>query len=433
MSITVQPDVIVIHDLEVRSREAAAWLEQVAEEQRPAALQRALEVGVCCLQRANQSQDLDFVRREVEALLGKVDAAAQLIPGRVQDALVSRIGMGEGQVLAPVKAAAEAVSNEVGKRVVEVRSLLHSDLDPKNGNSVLGKALGDLKQLLDPARKDSIQGVLAAALNTVTAKDGALVEVVKCTVAEAIGPLEKQVVDLAKEVRSQEAAQEAAQEVVDATTLKGKSYEDDVVAVLQPWACAMGAEVEHVGPDNQAGDVLLRFKAGTSMLGVDLTLVIEARDRGNQQGRVPIGNHMQGAMSLRRATVGIYVSSQPTGLAREIGEWGEGECAAGRWIAVAHDHLLPAVRYLVQTERARLLAAKDARFDAAALQNQLARIKTALNHLKNIKTQSTTVRDAAGKIDEQADAMRSAINDALASIEECLRTAPRPAAGGAAA
>ena len=66
-------------------------------------------------------------------------------------------------------------------------------------------------------------------------------------VSEAVKPLADEVDKLAKEVRGQEAAEEALEQ----TTSKGKTYEVEVLEDLHQWSAFAGAEIHlfrlHVG------------------------------------------------------------------------------------------------------------------------------------------------------------------------------------------
>src|SRR5438128_1166169 len=110
---------------------------------------------------------------------------------------------------------------------------------------------------------------------------------------------------------------EAAAEVVNRTTEKGLPYELEVVERLQPWAKAVGATVEHVGADNQPGDVVVRF-AQTSIAGRALTVVVEARDRADAKGLKRVTADLEGAMRQRQATAAVYVGRTSAAFAKEI-------------------------------------------------------------------------------------------------------------------
>lgn len=87
---------IRITDLEVPRKDVADFLRSVAEPEAEATLVQALEIGVFCLERARMSQDTEFVRRQLEAMLSRVETALGRIPDDTQKALVEKIGTRNG-------------------------------------------------------------------------------------------------------------------------------------------------------------------------------------------------------------------------------------------------------------------------------------------------------------------------------------------------
>src|SRR6202007_2151208 len=170
---------IRIHDLDVPRKDVADFIRSAPEAERDNALVRAIEVGVFCLERASSAQDLEFVRRQVESLLDKVQEAVVAIPDDTQKTLIGKIGSGDGQVLAPISALVTEASNVITARVNDVRSLLAQDLDPSKETSTLGMALRKLRNLLDAQRTDSVQSLLNATLKGVTEETGPLAIAVK--------------------------------------------------------------------------------------------------------------------------------------------------------------------------------------------------------------------------------------------------------------
>ncbi|MGH8601769.1 MAG: hypothetical protein ACREXR_02990 [Gammaproteobacteria bacterium] len=217
-------------------------------------LVQAIEVGMFCLERARTNQDLDFVKRQIESLISTVRTAVEKIPEETQKSLSAKIGTADGQVLAPVQSLVTEVAKGASDKIKEVKDLLSQEIDPRNEETTLGKALRALRDLLDPNRTDSIQGTLTAKIKEVTAGDGTLARVVKEVVAEAVKPLSERVDSLAKEVRGREAAAEALAQ----TTEKGAPYEEEVLSRLQAWGKTIGAEIGHVGANNKPGDITVR-------------------------------------------------------------------------------------------------------------------------------------------------------------------------------
>jgi len=156
-------------------------------------------------------------------------------------------------------------------------------------------------------------------------------------------------------------------------------------------------------------------------------VIIEARDQQSAYGRKVISDHLSAAMAKREANAAIYVSKTRAGLAKEIGEWAEGNAGAGRWVACTHEHLRTAVRFLLMLEQLQRLRGTAREVDGASIESQIQRIRTSLGKIKNIKTKATSIRDGANDIEGEADALRSDINDALSELEMALKVAGKRA------
>ena len=418
-SIEIRDTGIQIKHLDIPSKDVAEFLRRIPESERVLTLTHAIEVGVFCLERASAGQDLDFVRRQIQDLLNSVQGAVEKIPEDTQKSLSAKIGTGDGQVLAPIHALVGQVAKAATDKIQEVKDLLSQEIDPTRESSTIGKALSNLRELLDPQRKDSIQGSLDTAIQQVTAEGGPLAKTVKQVVVDSVKPLREEVDALAKEVRGREAAEEALAQ----TTHKGMTYEDRVVEILQGWASQFGGEVHHVGTDNQPGDVVVNITE-SSALGVSMTIVVEARDRTTPSGRLAITKDMNTAMSTRSATAGIYVSRTQQGLGKEIGEWAEGACEYGRFVACTHEHLITGLRLLIALEQLAKQKTGTPNVDSASIAAQVLRVRTALGRIKNINTKVTDIRGSAEAIQSDAVALRDEIRDALAEVEEALRASP---------
>jgi hypothetical protein len=305
-------------------------------------------------------------------------------------------------------------------RICRAETLLTQEIDPDKETTTLGKALKTLRDVLDPKRNDSVQSLLEQTVKTVTGKDGALAKAVKEVVAEAINPLATEVDKLTKEVRGQEAAAEALEQ----TTLKGTPYEEEVTGILQVWARATGAEVHHVGVDNQPGDVAITVR-GDGLIADPISIVVEVRDRGSRaMGRKAISADMAAKLAERGANAGIFLSRTQDGLSlREIGEWAEGISDRGLWVACTQQHLITAVRFLIVQRRLSTLRAAAPEVDSASIEQQVKAIRTALGRVRTIKTKLTELGACSDVIDEQADHLREEIKEALSSIEDSMRTA----------
>ncbi len=321
-------------------------------------------------------------------------------------------------MLAPVKQLIEYVSKATSDKVQDVRNLLAQEIDPDKETTTIGKALKTLRNLLDPKRSDSVQSSLESAVKDVTTKDGALAKTVKDVVAEAVRPLVLEMDKLAKEIRGQEAAEEALQQ----TTKKGATYEEEVVEELREWAKAVGAEVHYVGTDNRPGDIVVRLCSG-GFIESPLTLVLEIKDCQDARGRKVIADSLSRAMVERSANSAIYLSRSAEGLGCEIGDFAEGATDLGPFVACTYGHLSTALRFLICQQRASALRSAAPEIDSAKIESQIQRIRTALVRVTTINKKVTEVRGGASDIQNEAEALREDIRSALTSIEDVISAA----------
>jgi len=407
---------IKINDLIIPKKDVADFFRSVKEEELELTFIQAVEIGVFCLERVRLSQDTEFVRRQVESLISQVEKAVLSIPDATREKLLEKIGTGEGQVLAPIQEIVNLASITTSERIKELRDLLSQEIDPSKETSILGKALKNLKELLDPDRKDSIQGSLESAIKSITTEDGALAKAVKAVVAEAIKPLADEMDRLSKEIRGKEAALEALQETIE----KGITYEHEVLKKLQVWARFAGAEVHHVGVDNRPGDILIKFPA-MSLHGTDSRFVLEVRDRKSPKGRKAISDDLAQAMVERDACGGIYLSRSTEGLAKEIGDWAEGTCEYGPWIATTDEHLLTALRFLLGLRRLEEIKSAKPEIDASVIEDQIKRIRTSLDRVKTINQKINSLQNTTFEIKQELEILRDEIRSSLLAIEDALR------------
>jgi hypothetical protein len=399
--------------LEVHKRDVVEYFKVIPKDELVGAFVRAVEVGTFCLERANASQDLEFVRRQIESMISAVERRISTMPSEVESALMKRIGAGDGQVLAPIQSLVTQTAKATSDRLVELRSMVN-EVDPTKEGSSASRVVKNLRDLLDVNRTDSVQATITGAVRALTAADGVLAKTVQATVESGLKGLREEIDGLAKEVRGQDAAVEA----LNQTTAKGRPFEDEVVEGLQAWARHVGAQVQHVGTDNRPGDVVVQFEESTHPT---FRVVIEVRDRQSPKGRKAIGDVLAPAMVERNASGAIYLSRDRQGLANEIGDWAEGQCAGGSFVACAYEHLVTALRFLAVQKRLSDMRAAQQDVDGPRISAQLTRIRTTLDRIKNINRKTNEIRSSATDVESEAALLRSEIREALAVVEESIK------------
>jgi hypothetical protein len=421
--IDLTDEMLTVSNLRITNKDAVAFVRQIQEDERMSLIEKALEVGLFCLERGRNTQDIDFVKRQVQELLHKVEQAVGGVAGNTSDALLAKIGTDNGQVLAPVKAIVDSSSTLLTSRINEVKALLAQDLDPKSASSTLGMALTTVRTLLDPKHQDSIQSSLDKAVSSLSKSDGALADTVKRCVEDSIRPLKEEVDGLVKQLIGQSAADEALAN----STAKGPDFEDRVETTLHSWAKVSRANINRVGQDKKPGDFTVEFRDEATD-STSLLVVIEARSRGDAVGKQAISQYLPNAFGQRSAHAAIYLSETISGLAKEIGDWAVGSCDQGPWVACTMENLILALRFLDIESKVKRLREFRSEVDSVLVSSSAEKIKVSLGRIRTIKTKATLLRTTTADIENEAEELRSEIGAALTSIESALRQERKGAA-----
>ncbi len=412
--IELKDDCIVINNLEIRSFEASDYLVQLPDYEREAACVKAFEMGFFCLQRTENFNDTQFVKQQFNALLNELYQAVNEIPNTISTQLANKIGTGE--VLAPLQGQISLTTAVMDAQIKAVSDFLNQEFNPSQETSVFGSAVQKIQNLLDENRTDSLQGIFSAAIANITAENSVLAKSVKAVVTEAVKPLAQEVEKLAQQVRDKE----LVESVLEQTIAKGASFEEAVVAELEPWAKLYGAEITHIGKDKQPGDILVKFTAN-SIASVDLSLVIEVRNRDSASwGRKRISEQLTKAMMKREANAAIFLSRSREGLAQEIGGWGIGTCEQGQWVATTHESFSLAIQFLIVQQQLASQPTYNLQIDCAVIEAQVQQIRLSLNYLTQINSSLTKLQEHSSDIRVKARAMRTEIRNALNSISESI-------------
>ena len=414
--IELRDDRIIISNLEIRLFEANDYLHQLPDYEHEAACVKAFEMGFFCLQRTENLNDTQFVKQQFTALLNELYQAVNEIPNTISAQLANKIGTDEGQLLAPLQGQISLTTAVMDAQIKAVSDFLNQEFNPSQETSVFGSAIQKIQNLLDENRTDSLQGIFSAAIANITAENSVLAKSIRAVVSESVKPLADEVEKLAQQVREKE----LIDLTLEQTIAKGASFEEAIVAELEPWAKLYGAEITHVGKDKQPGDILLKFTTN-SIASVDLSLVIEVRNRDSASwGRKRISEQLIKAMMKREANAAIFLSRSREGLAQEIGGWGIGTCEQGQWVATTHESLSLAIQFLIVKQQLASQPTYNSQIDCAVIEAQVQQIKSSLNYLTQINSSLTKLQEHSSDIRVKARAMRTEIRNALLSISESI-------------
>ena len=111
---------------------------------------------------------------------------------------------------------------------------------------------------------------------------------------------------------------------------------------------------------------------------------------------------------------------------RDVGEWEEGQCNRGPYIACVFEHLRTALRFILVERRLQQLRKSKEAVDQEDLKTRVDGIRACLDRIRTINTNAGTIRSSAETIEEEASALRKEVNISLDDIESLLRRTSSP-------
>ncbi|WP_442946458.1 hypothetical protein, partial [Nostoc sp. 'Peltigera membranacea cyanobiont' 213] len=247
-------------------------------------------------------------------------------------------------------------------------------------------------------------------------ESGVLAKSVKSVVEEAMKPLADEVEKLSQQIREKELVQCLLEESI----AKGAIFEELVLAELQKWAKTCGAEISYVGDENRPGDILIKLTSN-SVVGIDITIILEARNRESQRwGRTKISRHLETAMARYEANCAIFLSHSNRGLGKDIGDFGQGECQYGFWVTTHLDLMNIAIQFLILRQQLNSQKTFSSPIDSAAIKAQVERIELSLNNVTKINTLVTNMEKNTEGIRDSAKELRKEIRSSLERITQAI-------------
>lgn len=402
-TVDLDDDTIVVEHLRVTDRALAAFVQQRPADDRPELAERALRIGLHALQDAGTSLDVDFVRREFDALLQRNTSVNERAAKELDQVLRANFGDQDGRL-------PRTLEKFLGDRG-ELNRFVSELFDETKRDSAIGRMrtlLGNyfdgdgsrLAQLLDPTRLGSPMYQFRTEISAGFEK-------------------------LNERLTAIEAAYGARNAERSRSSAKGTDFEDLLEEMLADAVRASGDVVERTGA--AVGDVM-RSRKGDFLLtidpqlcgGADVRIVIEAKDRG--QSWREIREELADAKHNRGAAVALAVftpAHAPTGIAPFDIRYGHVLCVVDP--AAPDQATLGAAVRLARLHALATLAADESQFDAARVLQALAAITTELETVRRLKTQLTSMRNTAGEVASGLDRLREQVLARVAEAEAQLQ------------
>jgi hypothetical protein len=401
--VDVEGDVIVVDHLRVEDRALAAFVESRAESDRADMADRALRIGLHALQDAGTALDVEFVRREFDALLERNTSVNERAAKELDQVLRLNFGDREGRLPRTL----EQFLGDHG----QLTRLVSELFDESKRDSAIGRLRtllgtyfdGDasrLAQLLDPTRMGAPLYQFRTEMNTAFEK-------------------------LNERLTAIEAASSARAAERSKSSAKGTDFEDLLEELLGEAVRPTTDTIERTGA--AAGDVS-RSKKGDFLLtidprwcgGAELRVVIEAKNRGKSwremREELDAAKRNRGAA----AALAIYTPEHaPAGVAPFDVRYGH--------VFAVIDPESPEMATLTAALRlARLhalasVATQSTEVDTARIAAALAALKAELDAVRALKVSLTSIKTTADSVATGLDRLRDQVLARVADAEVQLQ------------
>jgi hypothetical protein len=403
-SIRVEPDRIVVDRLVVPDPSLAAWLADQPPDDHAILVERAVRIGLTAIQSVGVTLNVDAVRAEFDRLAD----GQRVMTERAAEALEQTLRTNFGDVEGRLPRTLEAFLGDRGKLQATVRELF----DPARKDSALGRLATMLEQYFDG---DASR--LATLLDPT--RSGSPLAGFRAEVAAGFKALEERLVafQAAASARTDERSRSAA---------KGGDFEGLVEGLLGAIARGGGDLLERTVNDvgatlkSKKGDFVLTLNPGLTR-GNDVRVVVEAKDRAVS---VPaMRAELREAKANRDAVIGLVVFT-PTHAPAGIAPFDvRGEDV---WCVLDPEAVEPAMfeaagrmaRYLALAS----LAARETTADTATIGQALASIREQLDQIRNLKSQLTSIGNATKAVWTGLDSLRNGVVEQVARAEAAIRT-----------
>ena len=403
-AVSVEPDRIVVERLVVQDEALAAWLRAQPPDDHAILVERAVRIGLTAIQSVGVTLNVDAVRAEFDRLAESQHAMTERAALALEQTLRANFADGDGRLPRTL----EAFLGDRGKLQATVRDLF----DPTRKDSALGRLSTMLESYFDG---DASR--LATLLDPT--RSGSPLHDFRAEIAAGFKSLEERLVafQAAAAARANERAKSAA---------KGGDFEDLVESMLGEIARGSGDLLDRTVNDigatlkSKKGDFVLTVNPGLTR-GAELRVVVEAKDRAIS---VPaMRAELRDAKANRDAAVGLVVftpAHAPAGIAPFDVRGDDVWCVLDP--EAPEPALFEAAVRLARFLALASLAAREAEVDTATIGVALTGIREALDQIRNLKSQLTSIGNATKAVWNGLDVLRSGVIEQVTRAEAAIRT-----------
>lgn len=400
--VRAEPDRIVVEGLVVNDPSLAAWLSEQPTDDHEILVERAIRIGLAALQSVGVTLNVDAVRAEFDRFADHSRLANEKAAQALEAVLRTNFGDGDGRLPRTL----ETFLGDRGK----LRTMVEELFDPGRRDSAIGRISGMLEtyfdgdasrlaRLLDPTR-------LGSPLHQFRAE-----------VADGFRSLQEKLVaiEAAQQARAGERAKSAA---------KGGDFESVLEGLLGDIARGANDLLERCGTEagdagrSKKGDFVLTLDPDVAR-GSDLRVVVEAKDR--RVSAREMREELRAAKTNRDAAAALVIftpAHAPAGIAPF-------DVRAGDVYAVIDpaDPDVPSLQAAVRLARLLALASlreNEADVDLAEVQASLTAIREALEAIRGLKVQLTSIGNTSTGVSQTLDKLRDAILGWIVTAEREL-------------
>ncbi len=309
---------VTIRELTVNNPDFLSLMISEPEESQQLIALDVIAVGSAAMKRVRTTIDVDFIEKRFGTLAAVFEKTLSQLEKRATDSLSQRFSPTEsgsytrqiGDLIADAKRDVQTWNKDLE---TSARALLDPDKKTSGASrlsELAEQASVRFQQMFDPDVRDSYAFQLNERLAQIFGGSGQA-GVLQSSLQDALKPILGELHDLKEKIEGKK----AAELVIESSTLKGKPFEESVIAELSRLAQPYGDDVQWVAAGNngsRAGDFVISFA------GISKSAVVEARNR-RQISLPAIKADLDREMAERAADLAIYVSSGPEMLPQHVG------------------------------------------------------------------------------------------------------------------